>query len=108
MTVVQHLIGSHIWVKQTPEWHAVVEALSLPLFRDDERARLMRWVDLDHRTIDWDALHRDAAELPLEKRTMLRIAHALHSGGDCQLAELGRLSSAGRSAAILLIGQRYR
>ncbi|MDA8193234.1 MAG: hypothetical protein M0Z53_04450 [Thermaerobacter sp.] len=108
MKLVHHLIGPHFWVKQTPEWHAVVEAFSLPMFRDAERDRLMRYVDLNKRRIDWDAIHQEARDLSTEKRVLIRVAHALHSGGDCQLSEIGALSSAGRSAAILLIGQRYR
>lgn len=108
MTTYQSLIGSHIWVKQTPEWRAVLETLSLPMFQDNQRAHLMEYVDLDARNVDWDGIHHEAESYSPEARTLLRIAHALYNGGDCQLSELGDLSSGGRSAAILLIGQRYR
>lgn len=108
MTTVQHLIGSHIWVKRTPEWNAVLETLSLPMFRDHERSELMNWVDLRRRTIDWGQLHSIANQYSEEKRTLLRVAHALYNGGDCQLSELATLSNAARSAAILIIGLRYR
>lgn len=108
MKLVQHLIGPHYWVKQTPEWQAVIDAFTLPMFRDAERDRLMRYVDLEARHIAWDKIHHEAAQMNTEKQVLVRVAHALHSGGDCQLAELEHLSSAARSAAILLIGQRYR
>ncbi len=108
MTTFQYLIGRHLWIKQSPEWNAVMEAVSLPLFRDHERQTVMQWIDLDTRQIDWNQIHRAAERFEPESRILLHIAHALFNGGDCQLAEIGELSSAGRSAAILLIGQRYR
>ncbi|MDA8205148.1 MAG: hypothetical protein M0Z36_03695 [Thermaerobacter sp.] len=108
MSVQQQLIGNHFWVKRSPEWSAVLDTIALPLFRDNERDLLVQYVDLDRRTIDWDAIHLTARNFSQEARTLLRIAHALYNGGDCQLAELEGLSSAGRSAAILLIAQRYR
>ena len=108
MTTYQYLVGSHIWVKQTPQWNAVIEALSLPMFSDSHRAQLMQWVDLDNRFVDWEAIHEQASQYSPEQRILLRIAHALHQDGDCQLSELWQLSSAGRSAAIMLIGLRYR
>lgn len=108
MTTYQYLVGSHIWVKQTPQWNAVMETFSLPMFSDSQRSRLMQWVDLDNRYVDWEAIHHEAVHYTPEQRTLLRIAHALHQDGDCQLSELGQLSSAGRSAAIMLIGLRYR
>jgi hypothetical protein len=108
MHMAQQIIGPHIWVKQAPAWNAVVDTLALPLFSDEQRARLTPFVDLSHRQVDWGGIHGVAKEFPREQQTLLRIAHALFNGGDCQLAELGDLSSGGRSAAILLIGQRYR
>ncbi|MCY0878770.1 MAG: hypothetical protein OWU84_07515 [Firmicutes bacterium] len=108
ISVQQQLIGPHIWVKRSPEWSAVLDTLALPLFRDHERDALIPYIDLEHRVIDWDAIHRCAQGFSKESRILLRIAHALYNGGDCQLSELGELSSAGRSAAILLIAQRYR
>ncbi len=108
MTTFQYLIGPHLWIKRSPEWNAVMEAVALPLFRDHERSQIMQWIDLESRTINWDAIHQAARQFGPESRIVLRIAHALFNGGDCQLAEIGELSSAGRSAVILLIGQRYR
>lgn len=108
MHMAQQLIGSHIWVKQSPEWSAVIDTIALPLFNDQQRRALTPYVDLDQRFVDWGAIHQTARSFPREQQTLLRIAHALYNGGDCQLSELGELSSAGRSAAILLIGQRYR
>lgn len=108
MSVQQQLIGQHIWVKRSPEWSAVMDTLALPLFRDTERDALTAHIDLARRTIDWEAIHRTARPFSQECRTLLRIAHALYNGGDCQLAELENLSSAGRSAVILLVAQRYR
>ena len=108
MHVAQQIIGSHIWVKQTPTWNAVIEMVALPLFTDEQRDALTVFIDLDQRAIDWGSIHQMAKRFTREQRSLLRIAHALYNGGDCQLAELGDLSSAGRSAAILLIGQRYR
>lgn len=108
MHMAQQLIGPHLWVKQSPEWSAVIDTIALPLFTDQQRHALTPFVDLDQRVVDWGAIHRIARNFPREQQTLLRIAHALHNGGDCQLSELGELSSAGRSAAILLIGQRYR
>ncbi|PSR21629.1 MAG: hypothetical protein C7B45_09940 [Sulfobacillus acidophilus] len=108
LSVQQQLIGRHFWVKRSPEWSAVLDTLALPLFHDDERNLLVEHVDLDRRTIDWSAIHHQAESFSQEARTLLRIAHALYNGGDCQLSELEGLSSAGRSAAILLIAQRYR
>lgn len=108
MSLQQQLIGRHLWVKQSPEWSAVLDTLALPLFRDSERDKLIRYVDLDERHIDWDAIHQKARDFSQEARILLRIAHALYNGGDCQLSELEELSSAGRSAAILLVAQRYR
>jgi hypothetical protein len=108
MTTYQYLVGSHIWIKQTPQWNAVMETFSLPMFSDSQRGRLMQWVDLENRTVDWEAIHREALCFGPEQITLLRLAHALHQDGDCQLSELGQLSSAARSAAIMLIGLRYR
>ncbi len=108
MHMTQQIIGPHIWVKQCPEWNAVVETIALPLFTDDQRHRLTRYIDLGQRQVDWGGIHAEAKRFPREQQTLLRIAHALFNGGECQLAELGDLSSGGRSAAILLIGQRYR
>ncbi len=108
MSVQQQLIGPHLWVKRTPEWSAVLDTLALPLFKDHEREALVNYIDLNERTIDWKAIHNRARSMSKEARTLLRIAHALYNGGDCQLSELETLSSAGRSAAILLIAQRYR
>lgn len=108
MTTVQYLIGPHLWIKRSPAWNAVMEAVALPLFRDQERSLIMQWIDLDARTIDWDAIHETARAFRPEPRILLRVAHALFNGGDCQLSEISELSSAGRSAVILLIGQRYR
>jgi len=108
MSVQQQLIGPHLWVKRIPEWSAVLDMLALPLFRDQERDVLIDYINLDDRTINWDAIHDEARHYPHEARILLRIAHALYNGGDCQLSELEELSSAGRSAAILLIAQRYR
>ncbi len=108
MSVQQQLIGPHFWVKRTPEWSAVLDTVALPLFRDHERDQVMEFIDLDSRTIDWERIHAQAQNFSQEARILLRIAHALYNGGDCQLSELERLSSAGRSAAILLIAQRYR
>jgi hypothetical protein len=108
ITVQQQIMGRHIWVKRSPEWSAVLDILALPLFRDAERYALIAHIDLDRRTIDWEAVHRTAQVYSQEARTLLRVAHALYNGGDCQLSELESLSSAGRSAAILLIAQRYR
>lgn len=108
MTTYQYLVGPHIWVRQAPQWNAVIETLSLPMFSETQRMRLMQWVDLDNRLVNWEAIHQEALRYGPEQRVLLRIAEALHSDGDCQLAELGQLSSAGRSAAIMLIGLRYR
>ncbi len=108
MSVQQQLIGPHFWVKRTPEWSAVLDTLALPLFRDQQRDALINYIDLDNRVIDWDGIHACANAYSNEARILLRIAHALYNGGDCQLSELEDLSSAGRSAAILLIAQRYR
>lgn len=108
MSVQQQLIGNHFWVKRSPEWSAVLDTLALPLFRDHERNTLIQYIDLNRRTIDWEAIHQTARSFSDQSRTLLRIAHALYNGGDCQLSELAELSSAGRSAAILLIAQRYR
>lgn len=108
ISVQQQLIGQHFWVKRAPQWSAVLDTLALPLFRDHERNALIHYINLDRRTIDWDAIHTHAEEFSQEARILLRIAHALYNGGDCQLSELEYLSSAGRSAAILLIAQRYR
>lgn len=108
MSVQQQLIGRHIWVKRSPEWSAVLDTLALPLFRDSERDALVEFVDLDRRAIDWESIHRTAEHFSQEARVLLHVAHALYNGGDCQLSELESLSSAGRSAAILLIAQRYR
>lgn len=108
MHMTQQIIGPHIWVKQSPEWHALVETIALPLFTDQQRESLTPYVDLAQRTVDWGSIHTTAKQFPREQQILLRIAHALFNGGDCQLAELGDLSSGGRSAAILLIGQRYR
>jgi hypothetical protein len=107
-TLQQQMIGRHLWVKQSPEWSAVLDTLALPLIRDEERERLLAYVDLDRRHIEWDQIHQEARNFPREVQILLRIAHALFNGGDCQLSELHQLSSAGRSAAILLIAQRYR
>jgi len=107
-TLQQQLIGRHLWVKRSPEWSAVMDTLALPLIRDEEREQLMRYIDLSQRHIDWEKIHETAQNFAPEVRILLRIAHALYNGGDCQLAELQQLSSAGRSAAILLIAQRYR
>lgn len=108
MSLQQQLIGPHLWVKRTPEWSAVLDTLALPLLRDHERDALVDYIDLDERRIDWDGIHRTAQSFNSEARILLHIAHALYNGGDCQLASLEELSSAGRSAAILLIAQRYR
>lgn len=108
MSVQQQLIGPHFWVKRTPEWSAVLDTVALPLFRDQERDAVMDYIDLNERSIDWEAIHTTAKSFSSEARILLRIAHALYNGGDCQLSELEDLSSAGRSAAILLIAQRYR
>lgn len=108
MSVQQQLIGRHLWVKRSPAWSAALDTLALPLFRDSEREALIDYIDLNRRSIDWDAIHRTAQAFSQEARTLLRIAHALYNGGDCQLSELESLSSAGRSAAILLVAQRYR
>ncbi len=108
MSVQQQLIGRHLWVKRNPAWSAVLDTLALPLLRDNERDELIDLVDLDRRSIDWEAIHARSQYFSQEARTLLRIAHALYNGGDCQLSELEHLSSAGRSAAILLIAQRYR
>lgn len=108
MTTFQYLIGSHLWIKRCPEWNAVMEAIALPLFRDHERQTVMQWINLETQEIDWNQIHQAAEEFEPESRILLHIAHALFSGGECQLSEIGELSSAGRSAAILLIGQRYR
>lgn len=108
MTFVQQLIGPHMWVKRTPKWSAVLDTIALPLFRDHQRDDIMQWIDLEERTIDWPHIHDVAVSFGREQIILLRIAHALYNGGDCQLSELAQLSSAGRSAAILLIGQRYR
>lgn len=108
LSVQQQLIGRHLWVKRSPKWSAVLDTLALPLFRDQQRECLISHIDLDRRAIDWDAIHYVAESYSHESRTLLRIAHALYNGGDCQLSELEGLSSAGRSAAILLIAQRYR
>ncbi|MCL6564207.1 MAG: hypothetical protein K6U87_14495 [Firmicutes bacterium] len=105
--LIQHLIGPHLWVKRDPSWNAVMETVALPLFTDEERQALLRWIDLDRRTIDWEAIHREGARLTEEQRILLRIAHALFNGGPCQLSELGKMSSRGRSAAMMIIGQRY-
>lgn len=86
----------------------MLDTLALPLIKDHERDALIEFVDLDHRHIDWESIHNRAQSFPKEVRILLRIAHALYNGGDCQLSELESLSSAGRSAAILLIAQRYR
>lgn len=107
MTTVQYLIGPNLWVKQDPAWQAVLQAVSLPLFSDKNRLELMASIDLDRRQVDWDTIHRTAEHFTHEQQIMLRIAHALFNGGSCQLSELGELSSRERSAAILLIGQRY-
>lgn len=85
-----------------------MEAVALPLFRDHERQTVMQWIDLDRQQINWEQIHRAAEGFEPESRILLHIAHALFNGGECQLAELAELSSGGRSAAILLIGQRYR
>ncbi len=108
MTTYQYLVGPHIWVRQAPQWNAVIETLSLPMFSETQRMRLMQWVDLDNRLVNWEAIHQEALRYGPEQKVLLRIAEALHGDGDCQLAELGQLSSAGRSAAIMLIGLRYR
>ncbi len=108
MHMTQQIIGRHLWVKQSPDWNALVETVALPLFTDDQRESLTPFIDLSHRVVDWGGIHATAKQFPREQQVLLRIAHALFNGGDCQLAELGDLSSAGRSAAILLIGQRYR
>ncbi len=108
MTTYQYLVGHHIWVKQTPQWNTVIEAFSLPMFSDIQRAHLMQWVDLENRRVDWAAIHEEAQKWGPEQIILLRIAHAMHQDGDCQLSELGQLSSAARSAAIMLIGLRYR
>ena len=60
MSVQQQLIGRHFWVKRSPEWSAVLDALALPLFRDHEREALVHYIDLDQRTIDWEAIHQTA------------------------------------------------
>ncbi len=108
MHMAQQIIGPHLWVKRAPEWNALVETLALPLFTDEQRHHLTPFVDLSKRQVDWGGIHETSQQFPREQQTLLRIAHALFNGGDCQLAELGDLSSGGRSAAILLIGQRYR
>lgn len=108
ITVQQQLIGPHLWVKRTPEWSAVLDTMALPMFRDRERDALVEYIDLNERDIDWNGIHAAAQQFPKEQRILLRIAHALYNRGDCQLSELEELSSAGRSAAILLIAQRYR
>ena len=108
LSVQQQLIGRHLWVKRNPQWTAVFDTLALPLFHDQERESLVEHIDLEHRNIDWKGIHELAKSWPAESRALLHIAHALYNGGDCQLSELERLSSAGRSAAILLIAQRYR
>lgn len=108
MTTFQYVIGRHLWVKQSRPWNAVLGTVALPMFRDEDRDELMEHIDLDRKVIDWGAIHQLAQTFSHEQRTLLRIAHALFNGGDCQLSELDTLSNAGRSAAILLIGQRYR
>ncbi|MBX5466188.1 MAG: hypothetical protein K6U14_01665 [Firmicutes bacterium] len=107
MARVQHLIGRHLWVKRDPAWNAVMETIALPLFSDPERDALLQWIDLERRQIDWDAIHRTAEQFSEEQRILLRIAHALFNEGPCQLWELGRMSSRGRSAAMMIIGLRY-
>ncbi len=108
LSVQQQLIGNHFWVKRNPPWAAVFDTLALPQFRDQEREQLMEHVDLEQRQIDWEGIHQVGKSFSKEPRVLLRVAHALYNGGDCQLSELKGLSSAGRSAAILLIAQRYR
>lgn len=108
MTPVQHLIGPNLWIRQDPSWSAVMETLALPLFSDRERHLLMTFIDIDGRQVDWEGIHRTARDFSHEQRILLRIAHALFNGGDCQLSELGEMSNRGRAAAILVIGQRYR
>ncbi len=108
MHMTQQLIGPHIWVKRSPEWNALIETVALPLFSDEQRETLALHIDLERRQVDWAGIQGLAHRFSREQQTLLRIAHALFNGGDCQLSELGELPSAWRSAAILLIGQRYR
>lgn len=108
MHMTQQIIGRHLWVKQSPEWNAVIETVALPLFTDEQRRILTPFIDLSERRVDWGGIHAVARQFPREQQVLLRIAHALFNGGDCQLSALGDLSSGGRSAAILLMAQRYR
>lgn len=108
MTPVQYLIGHNLWIRQDPGWNAVLETIALPLFSDRERKELMRHIDIEGRTVDWQAIHATGESYNHEQQILLRIAHACFNGGECQLAELGEMSSRGRAAAILVIGHRYR